>query len=34
MHDSLIICEAVINNAKTITKDKEIIDSELVDVVW
>ena len=34
MHDSLIICEAIIDNAKIITKDKEIIDSELVDVVW
>src|SRR3990167_8918959 len=34
MHDNLIICEAIINNARIITKDKEIIDSKLVDVVW
>ena len=34
MHDSLIICEASINNAKIITNDKEITNSELVDVIW
>ncbi|MDN3515523.1 MAG: PIN domain-containing protein [Candidatus Brocadia sp.] len=34
MHDNLIICEAIINNAKIITNDKEITNSELVDVIW
>lgn len=33
MH-SLIVCEALVHSAKIITKDKEIIDSKLVDVVW
>lgn len=34
MHDSLIICEAIINSATIITKDWEITDSKLVEVVW
>lgn len=34
MHDSLIVCEALVHSAKNITKDKEIINSKLVDVVW
>lgn len=34
MHDSLIICEAIINSATIITKDREITDSKLVEVVW
>lgn len=34
MHDNLIICEAIINSARIITNDKEITNSELVDVVW
>ncbi|MCF6156682.1 MAG: PIN domain-containing protein [Candidatus Brocadia sp.] len=34
MHDSLIICEAIINRAKIITNDKEITNARLADVVW
>ncbi len=34
MHDSLIVCEASINNAKIITNDKEITNSGLVTVIW
>ncbi|MCR4313161.1 MAG: PIN domain-containing protein [Candidatus Roizmanbacteria bacterium] len=34
MHDSLIICEAIIQSARIITNDKEITNSELVDVIW
>ncbi len=34
MHDSLIMCEAIIQSARIITNDKEITNSELVDVIW
>ena len=34
MHDSLIICEAIIHSARIITNDKNITNSELVDVIW
>ena len=34
MHDSLIVCEAIINRASIITNDKVITNSELVDVIW
>jgi PIN domain nuclease of toxin-antitoxin system len=34
MHDRLIVCEALLNNARIITKDREIKDSGVVEVVW
>jgi len=34
MHDRLIVCEALLNRAKVITKDSEIKDSVLVEVLW
>lgn len=34
MHDRLIVCEALINKAKIITKDRMIKDSGIVKVVW
>ena len=34
MHDRLIVCEALLNKARVITKDREIKDSGLVEVVW
>jgi PIN domain nuclease of toxin-antitoxin system len=34
MHDRLIVCEALLNKAKIITKDKAIKDSRVVEVVW
>jgi PIN domain nuclease of toxin-antitoxin system len=34
MHDRLIVCEALLNRARIITKDREIKDSGVVEVVW
>ena len=34
MHDRFIVCEALLNKAKIITKDKVIKDSGVVEVVW
>ena len=34
MHDRFIVCEAVVHKAKIITKDKEIKDSGVAEVVW
>jgi PIN domain nuclease of toxin-antitoxin system len=34
MHDRLIVCEALLNKARIITKDREIKDSGVVEVVW
>ncbi len=34
MHDRLIVCEALLNKAKIITKDRMIKDSGVVEVVW
>jgi len=34
MHDRLIVCEALLNKARVITKDREIKDSGIVEVVW
>lgn len=34
MHDRFIVCEALLKKAKTITKDKKIRDSNIVEVVW
>ncbi len=34
MHDRFIVCEALLKKAKTITKDKKIKDSNIVEVVW
>lgn len=34
MHDRFIVCQALLNKAKIITKDKEISDSGVAEVVW
>lgn len=34
MHDRLIVCEALLNRAGIITKDKKIRDSGLVETLW
>lgn len=34
MHNRFIVCEALLNKAKIITKDKVIKDSGVVEVVW
>lgn len=34
MHDRLIVCEALLNGAKIITKDEKIKEAGLVEVVW
>jgi PIN domain nuclease of toxin-antitoxin system len=34
MHDRFIVCEALLNKAKIITKDKVVKDSGVVEVVW
>lgn len=34
MHDRFIVCEALLHKAKIITKDKEIRDSGVAEVVW
>lgn len=34
MHDRLIVCEALLNNASLITQDEEIRSSGIVPVVW
>jgi len=34
MHDRLIVCEALVNGATLITKDKEIKEAGVVDVCW
>lgn len=34
MHDRLIVCEALLNKAKIITKDNLIRDSKSVETVW
>jgi len=34
MHDRLIVCEALIHNAKLATKDKGIKDAGIVKVIW
>ncbi|MEW6041218.1 MAG: PIN domain-containing protein [Elusimicrobiota bacterium] len=34
IHDRLIVCEALINKAKIITKDRMIKDSGIVEVIW
>jgi len=34
MHDRLIVCEALLNKAKIITKDTLIRDSKSVETVW
>ena len=34
MHDRLVVCEALTNNASVITKDREIKNSGLVEFVW
>ncbi|RLA83361.1 MAG: hypothetical protein DRG31_06275 [Deltaproteobacteria bacterium] len=34
LHDRVIVATAKLLNAKLITKDKEIIDSGIVEVIW
>lgn len=34
MHDRLIVCEALLSKARIITKDREIKNSGVVEVVW
>lgn len=34
MHDRLIVCETILHNGKLITKDKEIKESGIVEVIW
>ena len=34
MHDRLIVCEALLNKAKIITKDKQIKDSGVAEIIW
>ncbi|HDH07833.1 MAG TPA: PIN domain-containing protein [Candidatus Moranbacteria bacterium] len=34
MHDRFIVCETLLKKAITITKDKKIRDSSIVEVVW
>ena len=34
MHDRLIVCEALLKKGKIITKDKEIEDSGVAEIVW
>jgi len=34
MHDRLIVCEALLNRARVITKDREIKDSGVVEILW
>ena len=34
MHDRLIVCEALLNGAKLITKDKKIKKAGVVEVIW
>ena len=34
MHDRLIVCEALLKKGKIITKDKQIKDSGVAEIVW
>ena len=34
MHDRFIVCEAILHKAKIITKDKQISNSGVAEVVW
>jgi len=34
MYDRFIVCEALFHNAKLITKDKEIKESGIEEVIW
>ncbi len=34
MHDRFIVCEALLKKAKIITNDKEIKNTEIVEVIW
>ena len=34
MHDRFIVCETLSHNARLITKDKEIKESGIVEVIW
>ena len=34
MHDRLIVCEALLNGAKIITKDEKIKEAGVVEVLW